>query len=90
MYPKHRKWRELAITENTEDRGTVSVTTSAEALGMPTALAGNQLQMPGTAWVSSNATFTMHGNTGVASVMAEDFGLTSITAVLVSGLVAIL
>ncbi len=74
------------------------MTTSAEALGMPAALAetsGGSAKLETsfkhlwTAWVSSNATFTMHGNTGVASVMAEDCNLTSITAG-GSGLVAIL
>ncbi len=74
-----------AITGSTEERGTVSVTTSAEALGMPAALAetsggSSSLKRLWIAWVSSNATFTMLGNTEMASVMAEDCGLTSLMA----------
>ncbi len=77
-----------AITGSTEDRETVSVTTSAEALGMSAALAATSggsttletsLKCLWNALVSSNATFTMLGNTGVASVMPEDCRLISIT-----------
>lgn len=79
------------FTGNIEDRRTVFVTTSAEVLGMPAALtAGGSIGGSATLesslshlWntlVSSNATFMMLRNTGVASMMAEDCGLTSITA----------
>lgn len=69
-----------AITGNTEDRGTGSVTASAEALGTPTARTANggsarldaSLKHHWNALVSSNITSTMLGNTGVASTMAED------------------
>ncbi len=76
------------ITGSTEDRGTVSVTTSAEALGMLAACTDirgrsatleTSLKRLWNALVSSN-TVTMLGNIGVASVMAEDCGLISIMA----------
>ncbi len=69
--------------------GTVSVTTSAEALGMlaadrnmrgRSATLETSLKRLLNALVSSNTTFAMLRNTGVASVKAEDCGLISITA----------
>lgn len=74
-----------AITGSTEDRGAVSVSISAEAPGMPTAVAeisGMSTEMKislkhlWNVWVSSDAKFTMTENT----VMAEDCSLTSIMA----------
>lgn len=69
-----------AITGNTEDRGTGSVTAIAEALGTPAARTANggsarldaSLKHHWNALVSSNITSAILGNTGVASTMAED------------------
>ncbi len=67
--------------------GTTSVKTSAEALEIPAALSeisrgsaklANSPKCLWNAWVSSSAMFTMTGNTGVASVVAEDCVVTSI------------
>lgn len=67
----------------------VSVTTSVKALRIAASLAdisGGSTKLdisPNYLWntqVSSKATFMMTGNTGVASMMAEDGGVTSMTA----------
>lgn len=67
-----------AITKSTEDKGTTSVTASAETFGIEIALAkirSTKLEInPKCLWnagVSSNATFMMR-NKGVVSVIAED------------------